>query len=153
MTVLPGNTFAQTMTASPGNASEPPSLPLLGLQGCRLRRRVHKVAPHELQRLVYEDDGEGEHDDQEPLVEGEGDDGEDAGQNRHVEDEEVQAEGERHGHQQPGVAPRRHLQQRVVLRSSARDLSKCYRFPRPLDLNQFVCQSLLVRQTQQKALS
>lgn len=33
-----------------------------------------------------------------------------------VEDEGVQAQADAHGHQQPGVAPHRHLQQRVVLR-------------------------------------
>ena len=91
------------------------ALPLLGFQGLGLRGRVDKGAPHKLQRLVYEDDREGEEDDEQPLIQGERHDGENGCQNWHIEDEEVQAEGQRHGHQQPGVAPRRHLQQRVVL--------------------------------------
>lgn len=94
---------------------EPESLPLLGFQGCRLSRWVDEGAAHKLQGLIDQDHREGKHEHQEPLVQGERYDGEDAGQNRHIQDEEVQAKGEGHSHQQPGVAPWRHLQQRVVL--------------------------------------
>jgi len=51
---------------------------------------------------------EGENDD--PVVEGERDDGEDAGEHGHVHDDEVEAEGDTHGQQEPRVDPRRHLQ-------------------------------------------
>ena len=106
------------------------SLPLLGFQGLRLRGRVDKGAAYEFKSLVYEDDREGKEEDEQPLVQGERHDGEDGCQDRHVEDQEVQAEGQRHGHQEPRIAPRWHLQQRVVLRTQIgwpKHLHKCLR--------------------------
>ena len=65
--------------------------------------------------LVDEDDREGERDNKEPLLEAEGHDPEDVGEEGHVEDEEVQPEGDCLSHEEPGVDPRGHSQQRVVL--------------------------------------
>lgn len=76
---------------------------------------VDKGTADKFEGLVNDDNRAGKEQDEGPLVEGEGHNGEDGGQHGNVEDDEVQAERQRHRHQQPWVAPGRHLQQRVVL--------------------------------------
>ena len=59
--------------------------------------------------LVNEDDWAGKGHDDDPVVEGEWNYGEDLGADRDVKDNHVQPDGEGHRHEQPWVGPRWHL--------------------------------------------
>mmetsp|Transcript_9814 Transcript_9814/g.26682 ORF Transcript_9814/g.26682 Transcript_9814/m.26682 type:complete len:384 (+) Transcript_9814:266-1417(+) len=104
---------ARTPGGAPGGHD---LLRLLQLSHALLELSVSPNAADKLEHLIDEDDGHGECEYEDPIVVREGHDGEDGGEKGHVEDDEVEAKGDEHGQQEPGIAPRRHLQQGAILR-------------------------------------
>ena len=88
---------------------------ILDLRESRSQLLIVHASSEELQNFVYQYDWEREGEDEDPFFHADVANSEDLGQEGHVDDDEVAADGAEDGQDQVGVDPGRHDEERVVL--------------------------------------
>lgn len=81
---------------------------------------------HEFQNLVDYDHGQCHRQNQEPFVQRQRDDAKDLGEEWHIQNQEMQAERNRHGEEEPRVNPRGHCQQASILGEGIEGIEHLY---------------------------